>query len=306
MNPVTGTQGIGRRSILFFLAGCLGWLNSANSAKASSAKAKLIAASAKFVDPKLRWTPNHLYNFLNSLPPEARLDLKRSLELLPSSATARSLQTSAQDADDIQKKVLWLSSNILAYPFKKAKNLDYHKLVSWVATEAGVSKQVVRVASTFDIERDFYRIIFAQLWDKMTREQREELLKKVDPNGHIADKAAIAALGSAGALAVLSTTVAFTGFAFYSTMSIAIASLAAAAGVTWPMATYVGASALVGILAGPVGWAIMSLAFVGGIALLGRANLQKTTTFVAQIHAFKIEALAAASVSENIVFQKRP
>ncbi len=304
MNPTNGTPSIGRRAILLFLAGCLGRLNSANAAKVSSVKIKPIAASAKFVEPRLRWTPNHLYNFLNSLPPEARLDLKKSLELLSSTATTKDLKTSAQDADDIRKKVLWLSSNILAYPFKKAKSLDYHKLLSWVSTEAGVSKQVVSVASTFDIERDLYRIFFAQLWDKMTPKQREELLKKVDPNGHIADKAAIAALGSAGALAVLSTTVAFAGFAFYSTMSIAIASLAAAAGVTLPMATYVGASALIGILAGPVGWAIMSLTFLGGIALLGRANVQKTTMFVAQIHALKIEALAAAGIPATAVFQK--
>ena len=116
-------------------------------------------------------------------------------------------QHAAVDADDIQAKVLWLSTNIFAYPFMKASKLDYHKLVAWVAEEAGVGKPIVNSASTFTLERELFKILFAQLWDKMTTQQRQDLLTKVDSAGLIKDKAAMAALGGAGALAALSTTV---------------------------------------------------------------------------------------------------
>ncbi len=85
-------------------------------------------------------------------------------------------------------------------------------------------------------------------------------------------------------------------------MSVAIASVAAAMGIVLPFAAYAGAASLVGILAGPIGWAIMGLSAIGGIALAGRADLQKTTAFVAQIHALKVEALAAAGISEKSIF----
>lgn len=96
--------------------------------------------------------------------------------------------------------------------------------------------------------------------------------------------------------------VAFTGFAFYTTMSVAIASVASALGVVLPFAVYGGAASLIGILSGPIGGAIMGVSAIGGMALAGRADLQKTTAFVAQIHALKVEASAAASAPEKSIF----
>jgi hypothetical protein len=204
------SKGIRRRSMVF-VAALLGVSNSVFAGQ------KAIAATAASVFPKLKWSPGHLHDFLRSLPREARLTLEKSLELLPPKATVADLKHAAVDADDIQAKVLWLSTNVLAYPFKKASKLDYHNLVEWVAEEAGVSKAIVNTASTFTLERELLKMLFAQLWDKMTAKQREDLLKKVDGAGLIKDKAAMAALGGAGALAALSTTVAFTGFAFLHT-----------------------------------------------------------------------------------------
>ena len=261
-----------------------------------AASRKPISAAAPFVLPKIKWTPNHLHGFIRALPKDARLELKKSVDLLSSGATASNLLSGDQDAKDIQKRVLWLSSNVLTYPFKKASNLDYHALVTWVSAEAGVSKNIVNSSSTFILERELFKMLFAQLWDKMTTKQRQDLLTKVDSAGLIKDKAAMAALGGAGALAALSTTVAFTGFAFYTTMSVAISSVASAIGVVLPFAVYGSAASLIGILSGPIGWAIMGISAIGGMALAGRANLKKTTAFVAQIHALKVEALAAAGV----------
>ena len=297
MNINHQLPGIRRRSLVIFSISSIGLVSNV-----FAAGRKPISAAAPFVFPKLKWTPNNLHGFIKALPKDARLTLKKSLEVLPSGATAANLMSGDQDAKDIQKRVLWLSSNILTYPFRTVSNLDYHAMVTWVAAEAGVSKPILNSASTFTLERDLFKMLFAQLWDKMNAKQREALLKKVDSAGLIKDKAALAALGGAGALAALSTTVAFTGFAFYTTMSVAIASVASAMGVVLPFAVYGSAASLIGIFSGPIGWAIMAISAIGGMALAGRANLQKTTAFVAQIHALKVEALAAAGVPEKSVF----
>ena len=291
--------GVHRRSLLVFSMTSLGLVSSV-----FAVGRKPIAAAAPFVLPKLKWMPSQLHSFIKALPKEARLTLKKSVGLLPAVATVAWLETSDQDAKDIQKQVLWLSSNILTYPFKSASDQDYHSLVNWVSVEAGVSNPIVNSAPTFTLERELFKMLFAQLWDKMTAKQREELLTKVDSAGLIKGKAAVAAMGGAGALAALSTTVAFTGFAFYTTMSVAIASIASAVGVVLPFAVYGSAASLIGILTGPIGWAIMGLSAIGGMALAGRANLQKTTAFVAQIHALKVEALAAAGIPEKSIFTK--
>jgi len=299
MNINRLTPGVRRRSLLIFSMSTFG-----PGSNVFAANRKPISTAAPFVLPKLKWMPNHLHGFIKALPKDARLALKRSLDLLPAGPNIADLMSSEQDANDIQKRVLWLSSNILTYPFKTAANLDYHALVSWVSAEAGVAKPIVNSASTFTLERELFKMLFAQLWDKMTTKQRQDLLTKVDGAGLIKDKAAMVALGGAGALGALSTTVAFTGFAFYTTMSVAIASVASAAGVVLPFAVYGSAASLIGVLSGPIGWVIMGLAAIGGMALAGRANLQKTTAFVAQIHALKVEALAAANVPENTIFSK--
>lgn len=297
MNINHQSLGIRRRSLLIFCMSIIGLVGNV-----FAAGMKPISIAAPFVWPKLKWTPNHLLEFIKKLPKYNRLTLKKSLEILPSGATIANLVSAHQDAKDIQRRVLWLSSNVLLYPFKFVEDLDYHEMVTWVAEEAGVSKKILNSASTFTLERELFKMLFSQLWDKMTAKQREDLLKKVDGAGQIKDKAAMAALGGASALAALSTTVAFTGFAFYTSMSVAIASVAGAVGVVLPFAVYGSAASLVGILSGPIGWAIMGISAIGGMALAGRANLQKTTAFVAQIHALKVESLAAAGVSERSVF----
>ena len=293
------TPGIRRRTLVIFSMSTLGLVSNV-----FAVGRKPISTAAPFVLPKLKWAPSHLIGFIKALPKDARLALKKSVDLLPSGATVADLMSGEQDAKDIQKRVLWLSSNILTYPFKAASNLDYHALVTWVSAESGVAKSIVNSAATFTLERELFKMLFAQLWDKMTTKQRQDLLIKVDSAGLIKDKAAMAALGGAGALAALSTTVAFTGFAFYTTMSVAIASVASAIGVVLPFAVYGSAASLIGILSGPIGWAIMGLSAIGGMALAGRANLQKTTAFVARIHALKVEALAAGGVPEKSIFTR--
>lgn len=255
-----------------------------------------MARVAPFVKPLDKWSADDFYAFLKELPANTMLMLKKSLEIVPEGSDNKQLSNPDQDAREIQKQALWLSSNILTYPFRDEKKLNYHDLSSWVCAEAGISSDIIKNKSTFKLEHELHKLLFAQMWEKLDQQQREALLAKIDPNGAIKDKAAIAALGGAGALAALSATVAFTGFAFYTTMSITIATVASAVGVTLPFAAYTGASTLVGVLSGPVGWAILAASALGGVALAGRPNLQKTTALVCQIHALKVEALVAADI----------
>jgi hypothetical protein len=98
-------------------------------------------------------------------------------------------------------------------------------------------------------------------------------------------------------IALLATTVYFAGFAFYATMSTAIAAAAGILGITLPIGVYTGAAALVAILSGPVGLVIVGLGTAGSVVLLGRANLKKTTAFVLQMHGLKVAALQNSGIT---------
>ena len=261
-----------------------------------------IAKAAPFVKVREKWGPNDFYEFLKALPADRMLVLKKSQGLLDEQADESQLKGNEQDARDIQKQTLWLSSNVFAYYFRNERNLDYHELVMWAAEKAELPETVAQFQTTFTLEQTLYKLLFIQMWDKLNKGQREDVLRKIDSNESIKNKEAIAALGGAGVLAAFSGTVAFTGFAFYTTMSATIAFVAGAAGLTLPFASYLGASYLVGVLSGPVGWAIMGASALGGLALLGRPNVQKSTALICQIHSLKVEALAANRTPEREVF----
>ena len=264
--------------------------------------AKALTQAAALVKVKEKWSADHLYEFLNALPDESLLSLKKSLELVDENAGLDALQGKSKDVRDIQKQALWISSNILTYPFRDETVLNYHQLATWVAEDMKVAAELVTNEPTFALEREINKQLFGQVWDKLTIKQREELLNKIDPTGKIKDSAAILALGGSGAIAALSTTVAFTGFAFYTTMSVTISTVAGFLGLTLPFAAYTGASTGVAFLSGPIGWAIGGLAAVGGLALAGRPNVQKTTAFICQLHALKAAALIEAGIPETEVF----
>lgn len=293
---------IERRNFLAASVGCLSVILCRAEEKPNASKMQT-AKAAPLVKVKEKWRARHLYEFLNALPAEKMLSLKKSLGLLDEKAGADQLKGKNQDVLDIQRHALWISSNILAYPFLDLSDLDYHGIVTWVGGKAGVEQKLLNTEPTFTLEREIQKQLFAQLWDKLNKEQRQELLDKLDPNGAIKDKAAIAALGGAAALGTLSATVLFSGFTFYTTMAVTISTVAGFFGVTLPFATYVGASSLVALLSGPVGWAIMGLTALGGVALAGRADVKKTTQFICQIHTLKVEALIAAGTPEREVFQ---
>ncbi len=299
MNSISVEAGFSRRSFLVSLVS----LTSFGFFGLLAIKGDSIAKAAPFVKPKERWTADHFYDFLKALPADEMLALKKALGLLSAEADKKQLKGNDQDARDIQKYALKLSSNILLRPFRDEKKLNYHSLVTWVCDKAEISKTLIQVAPTFVLERELYKPLFADKWDKLTLQQRKDLLEKIDSDGEIVDKTAIAALGGAAALAILSTTVAFKGFAFYTAMSTAIATAAGLVSVTLPFAAYTAASTLVGILSGPAGWAIIGgLTVIGGTAFVGRADPLEATKLVNVLHMLKVKALAAAKVPEEDVF----
>ncbi|MDO5291053.1 MAG: hypothetical protein Q4F13_15690 [Pseudomonadota bacterium] len=255
-----------------------------------------MAQAASFVKPQERWAGRHLYDFLKVLPPEKRLALKTSHDLLNKKATLDALKGAEADALEIRDHLFKLSNNILLRPWRKAEDLDYHEVVMWTARKLGVPEEELKDSlTTFELEKKLYRQVFVDHWDKLTEEQRRQKLDRLGESESGLDRAAIAAMSGSAAWAALSGAVAFTGFAFYTTMSTLMAAGAGLVGVTLPFAAFSGAASTIAAVTGPVGWAVTAVAFVGGVALAGRAKAKKSAALIMEVHALKVLALKAAN-----------
>jgi hypothetical protein len=242
---------------------------------------------ARFVEPDINWTARQLNVFLDELPDAGLLSLKQGLGLLEGTASTADLVGSPEDQRQIKKQLLWVSSNIFKYPVSDIEGIPYHDLVKWVASKTSVDQEIVKSRTTYPLERAINEQAFAMLWDSLDESRRKELLATIDTTGRIQDHAGVAALGGSAALGVLSATTYFSGFAFYTTMSTVMSTIAGWAGVTLPFAAYTGASSIAAFLSGPVGWALLALGGAVGAAMLGRANWSKTMAFIIQLHSLK-------------------
>jgi uncharacterized protein YaaW (UPF0174 family) len=179
--------------------------------------------------------------------------------------------------------------------FKDKEMVDYDGIVRWVARKYDVESTLVDRATTFELEQQIMLKLFAGIWDKLTPEQRKELLNKVDPDGaKIKDRAALVVASGSAAAAMLATTALLSGFAFYTTMSVMIAGAAGLLGVTLPFAAYTGSSIAVAVLSGPIGWSIISLGGVLSLVWLGSANVKQCAAAVCQINALRARAWEAS------------
>jgi uncharacterized protein YaaW (UPF0174 family) len=238
---------------------------------------------APFVKADITWSASDLDQFLLACDSERLASLEAALTV-ESTIPADDFEGKA---GEIKKEFVWHSSNILAYPFKDTDEVDYHSVVQWVAKKHGVDSRFIDSDPTFILERRVLEKVFVQLWDGLTPEQRQELIAKIDPENKLSG-VEVANLGGTAALAALAGTTYLSGFAFYTTMSTVIATVAGWAGVTLPIGVYTGASATVAFLTGPVGWVLIG---IGATALMGRADLKETTAFVLQMHSLKVVAL---------------
>ena len=257
-------------------------------------RSKELAYLSPFVDPSTKWGPKELFKFLNQVSEEHLVPLGKALEIEDFWGKSKPARIEA-----IHNEILWQSSSILTYPFKSAENINYHEYVVWCIEEMGATGNEARFTSTFDLEKEMFRRQFINLWDMLGIPQRKELLEKIDVSKQIKDVTAIVAVAGAAALpALLSTTVYFSGFAFYTTMTVVISTVASWFGVVLPFTAYMAATSTVAALSGPIGWAICAVLAVGTIATwAGQANVRKTTAIVMQLHCMKAGALYGAGLA---------
>ena len=187
--------------------------------------------------------------------------------------------------------------------FYSSDNIDYHEdVVQWVAGKHDIEKTQIKTLSTFELERKIVEMYFAEIWDQLTEEQRKELLSKIESetNSIFTNKAAIAGMTGAAAIGALSTTVAFTGFAFYTTMSTVIAMVGAWVGVTLPFVVYTTSSSAVSALAGPPGWIIAGVLLAAGTGVaLCWPESDPVTKFVMVVHSIKVSRLKSFDLEKS-------
>ena len=260
---------------------------------ASPTKKELTDPLYPYVKPLEFWSGAELYDFL------AHLDETRQKLILASIHK----ENNTFNVDEIKAQVQWLASNVVTYPFKDKVNYHYHnEILKWLSAEYHVPDNFINAAPSFLLERKILDALFVEIWDKLTPEQRKKILEAIDKQGDIKDKAGIALASGSVALAALSVTVSFAGFAFYTTMSLFTAETASLLGLTsLPFAGYMGASTTTAVLTGPVGWTIAGLAMLGSTILLGRANYAKTAAFVTQLHLIKIDALRKSGRLDEVL-----
>jgi hypothetical protein len=199
----------------------------------------------------------------------------------------------------LKKELIWVSSSTILYPFKSDR-VDYQSLVQWVARKKGVPKEQVQALPTFELEKKIVEKYFEDLWDRLTQEQREELLDTLEKElgKTIPNKGAIVLMSGGAAIAALGVTVSLTGFAFYTTMSVMIYTIGSILGITFPFAVYTSASRLVAVLPGPVGWILAGGAILGGIVWAQWPSVDKTASFIITLHLLKASAFHEAGLLE--------
>lgn len=290
--------------VLLSLAGTVVWLNVRPQESAPSFSLTLNRVPpadplTPYVQRNAQWNAADLDAFLLNLSDQRRLNVKKALDLLPAEATSADLTTKDGDIDEIKEDLVWESSHLFTYLFKDTDTVDYHPIVQWVAGEYAIDRSVINTASTFELERQIMEKVFSSLWDSLSTEQRSELLRDINPQQSW-DQALLAASGPL-ALTMLSSTVYFSGFAFYTTMSVTINAVAGFFGLTLPFGVYAGASTLVSFLTGPIGWVLIA---VGAISILGSADEAETAAAIIQMHLIKVDVLMANVQRYAQVFAK--
>ena len=189
----------------------------------------------------------------------------------------------------IKKQMVWRRYNKTTYPFRGKEELDYHAdYVMWAAKKCGIDEKMRNELSTFYLEQAVYKKYFENIWDKLSPEQREALLTRIEgTGGRVGDKVAIVAMSGAAAISALSVTAACAGFAFYTSLTSAMAVAAGWVGVTLPFAAYASTTATVAVLTGPIGWCVAGGAAVAGGVALGWPDKDLVIAFVMTANAIK-------------------
>jgi len=121
-----------------------------------------------FIHPDSRVSVGQFRELIEELSPEQRRDLWKTLKgKEPSYAIT---------PEELEKELRWVSSSWVTFPFNKG-SFDYHETVKWVAGKVGVRPEECEKGTTFQLERRIMEKLFAQWWDKLTPEQKNNILK---------------------------------------------------------------------------------------------------------------------------------
>ena len=221
-----------------------------------------------YLNLNTRWNSYDLDNFLSHLDESRQQILISCLE-----------KVSEFNVETINAEVVRLSSSFIGYRFQDKQHFDYHDFVEDVAKSYDINLEIIESKNTFQLERMILEEAFADFWDQLDSSGREELLTAIDETqelGKNLSSTGLVMLSGSAVLASLSATINLSGFAFYTTMSIAIHGIASALGIALPFAVYTGSSSLFAFLAGLPGLILMAMGAVGGALTLG---LSKGATF---------------------------
>jgi len=237
-----------------------------------------------YVYPEKSVTIEEHNEFLDHLSREQQEALWKALKGKEDASIPENLGTAK-----LNEELLWVTSHWLTYPFEET--VDYTAIVRWTAGKLDVPKAECDYATTFQLEHAICEKILAKMWDKLTSEEKAQVLKEsgVAPS----NVGAYAALTGAGLITALGTSAALMGFPFYILMA-KTAVVAASAILGTSAAATISA---ISILTGPIGWTIAGVAATVGIFLIGRANAAKAAAYIIQVHVFKVMAMEDAKVN---------
>ena len=176
---------------------------------------------------------------------------------------------------------------------------DVSKAPKDVSKEQVMHSSLVKVAQILSIEcenwdtagstwlvrqiRRKWSETFRKRLENLDEDELQSVLKQADENvKKRAQQMGISFLPAASVVAGK-----LSGFGIYLATTTGLGAISSAIGVTFPWAMYQGATTVLGVMLGPIGWALAGAGVVaGGIALLGqlfKRNDQKLTTVVIAI-----------------------
>lgn len=261
-----------------------------------------------YVKQDIQWSDNEFNEFISNLNDLHLCQLALEWQVMPDSLSGISKSDNGdqkrffiEDAKlaiessggrqvviELMKKKLKASRYYIA---SLHENIEWHEIVTWAAGKSKVDEAVFS-KSSYDVERALVSKSFANSWDKLDSNQRSSVIQNSELNKlSDQDKGAIVAATGTGALITLNASVAMSGFAFYTTMSSAIAASANVIGVTLPFVVYSGAATTVSVLSGPVGWAIATLSSAGLAWYALKPKQKEVARMVIALHVLKAKAL---------------
>ena len=248
---------------------------------------------------------------LKGLPPlETFTDKKRKPssfnEVLPETVIDAMYQEIIDPEDlsasAVRKALVWRAYNKTTYYFRGDSEIDYHGVVQWTAKKSGVISEQVKSLPTFLLENKIAEKYFEAIWDKLTHEQRIEILKHIEKEAGInLNVASIATMGGAAALATLQGVIIAYGFPVIAgTIGSWVVSLIFGSGwfvthILAPLgygAGWLSGAAATGIgtlITGPIGWAVTATIFAGSVFMMGSAEKETVSAFVMTVGLIKAQ-----------------